>query len=163
MLSVKQGGIKYHFLSLWYDSTWDWTRVSWSIGEHSNHYANVRAVCSLVLFNLYIGPLCATTLGQSGLGSDGNEGVLHIPQSSSINGILPSDCLVSYPGHSWGGEVLPLCREAVGVFYNHSQPVHKTLVGGEGSYPSAEKQRVYSTTLADWAINHLGYWSLPCF
>ena len=23
MLSVKQGGIKYHFLSLWYDSTWD--------------------------------------------------------------------------------------------------------------------------------------------
>ena len=24
MLSVKQGGIKYHFLSLWYDSTWDW-------------------------------------------------------------------------------------------------------------------------------------------
>ena len=26
MLSVKQGGIKYHFLSLWYDSTWDWIR-----------------------------------------------------------------------------------------------------------------------------------------
>ena len=23
MLSVKQGGIKYHFLSLWYDSAWD--------------------------------------------------------------------------------------------------------------------------------------------
>ena len=23
MLSVKQGSIKYHFLSLWYDSTWD--------------------------------------------------------------------------------------------------------------------------------------------
>ena len=23
MLSVKQAGIKYHFLSLWYDSTWD--------------------------------------------------------------------------------------------------------------------------------------------
>ena len=27
MLSVKQGSIKYHFLSLWYDSTWDWTPV----------------------------------------------------------------------------------------------------------------------------------------
>ena len=37
MLSVKQGGIKYHFLSLWYDSTWDWTQVSRAIGEHSNH------------------------------------------------------------------------------------------------------------------------------
>ena len=36
MLSVKQGGIKYHFLSLWYDSTWDWTQVSRPIGEHSN-------------------------------------------------------------------------------------------------------------------------------
>ena len=33
MLSVKQGGIKYHFLSLWYDSTWDWTQVSRAIGE----------------------------------------------------------------------------------------------------------------------------------
>ena len=36
MLSVKQGGIKYHFFSLWYDSTWDWTQVSRAIGEHSN-------------------------------------------------------------------------------------------------------------------------------
>ena len=31
MLSIKQGGIKYHFLTLWYDSTWDWTQVSWAI------------------------------------------------------------------------------------------------------------------------------------
>ena len=27
MPSVKQGGIKYHILSLWYDLTWDWTLV----------------------------------------------------------------------------------------------------------------------------------------
>ena len=40
MLSVKQGGIKYHFLSLWYDSTWDWTLVSQTIGKHSTHQAN---------------------------------------------------------------------------------------------------------------------------
>ena len=33
MLSVKQGGIKYHFLSLWYNSTWCWTPVSRAIGE----------------------------------------------------------------------------------------------------------------------------------
>ena len=37
MLSVKQVGIKYHFLSLWYDSTWDWTQVSQTISEHSTH------------------------------------------------------------------------------------------------------------------------------
>ena len=40
MLGVKQGGIKYHFLSLWYDSTWDLTPVSRVIGEYSNHSAN---------------------------------------------------------------------------------------------------------------------------
>ena len=61
----------------------------------------------------------ATTQGQSGPESDGNKGVLCIPQSSSIIGISPSDCLVSYLGHF--------------------------LRGGEGSYPSAEKQSVYST------------------
>ena len=40
MLSVKQGDNKYHFLSLWYDSTWDWTLVYWAITKHSNHLAN---------------------------------------------------------------------------------------------------------------------------
>ena len=44
----------------------------------------------------------ATIPGQSGPGSDGNERVLHIPQGSSIAGTSPSDCLVSYPGHSLG-------------------------------------------------------------
>ena len=38
MQSVKQAGIKYHFLSLWYDSTWDWTLVSQAIGQY--YYAN---------------------------------------------------------------------------------------------------------------------------
>ena len=36
----------------------------------------------------------ATTPGQSGPGSNGNEGVVHIPQNSSITGTTPSDCLV---------------------------------------------------------------------
>ena len=42
----------------------------------------------------------ATTPGQSRPGGDGNEGVFHIPQSSSITEVSLSDCLVSYPGHS---------------------------------------------------------------
>ena len=37
MLSVKEGVIKYNFLSLWYDSTWDLTPVSQAIGEYSTH------------------------------------------------------------------------------------------------------------------------------
>ena len=40
----------------------------------------------------------AKTPCQSGPGSDGNGGVLRIPQSPSITGASPSDCLVSYPG-----------------------------------------------------------------
>ena len=64
--------------------------------------------------------LGATTLGQSGPECNGNQGILHIPQSSSSTGTSPSDCLVSYPGYFRGG-VLPLCRDAVGVFYSLNQ------------------------------------------
>ena len=67
----------------------------------------------------------ATSPGQRGPGSDGNKGILRIPQSSSIIGTSPSDCLVSYLGHSLG----------------------------EWSYPSAEMQSVYSTAQADWDIH----------
>ena len=64
----------------------------------------------------------ATTPGQSGPGSDSNERVLRISQSSSITRTSPSDCLVSYPGHSFAEEwVLALCREAVRVFYSPSK------------------------------------------
>ena len=49
----------------------------------------------------------ATTLGQSGPRSNGNEGVFRITQSSSITGTSPSDCFVSYPGYSLMGGVLP--------------------------------------------------------
>ena len=40
--------------------------------------------------------LDATPPGQSEPGSDGNEGVLHVPHSSSITQASPSYCLVSY-------------------------------------------------------------------
>ena len=63
---------------------------------------------------------CATILGQSGPGSNGNKGVFHIPQSSKT-GATSSDCLMSYAGHSLGGGGLTLCRDAVGVFYSLSQ------------------------------------------
>ena len=44
----------------------------------------------------------ATTTGQSTPGSDHIEGLLLIPQSSSITGTSPPDCLVSLTGHSLG-------------------------------------------------------------
>ena len=66
-------------------------------------------------------------MGQSGPESNGNEGILHIPQIFNA-GALPSDGLISYSAHSY--------------FF------------GGGSYPSAEMQSVYSTVQADWA-SHL--------
>ena len=62
-----------------------------------------------------------STPGLGEPGSDGNEGVLDIAQSSSITETSPSDCLVSYPGHSSVVGVLPLYRGAVGVFYSPSR------------------------------------------
>ena len=45
----------------------------------------------------------ATNPGQSGPGTNGNEGVLRIPPNSCITGTSSSDCWVSYPGHSLRG------------------------------------------------------------
>ena len=64
--------------------------------------------------------LSATNPAHCGPGNDGNEGILRIPQSSSITGALPSDCLESYLGHSLGLGVLPYMRVSVGVFYSAS-------------------------------------------
>ena len=54
MLSIKQGSVKYHFLSLWYDSTWDWTLIFQAIGEHSSHLANVRLMLIYIYIYIYI-------------------------------------------------------------------------------------------------------------
>ena len=55
----------------------------------------------LVIFNPKIGPYQVLPhRGKSGPGSDGNEGVLCIPQSSIITETSPSDCLMLYPGLS---------------------------------------------------------------
>ena len=48
-----------------------------------------------------------------------NEGVLRIPQSSSKTGTLPSDCLVSYPGHSLEG--LSYYSDTVDIFNSPSR------------------------------------------
>ena len=66
--------------------------------------------------------LGATTLGQDGPGSHGNEEILCVSQSSSNTKASPSDCFMSYLEQS--------LRE---------------------SYPSAKMQLVYSTAPVDWA------------
>ena len=56
----------------------------------------------------------ATILGQSGPGSNGNEGVFHISQSSKARA-SSSDGFMSYSGHLLVGALL-ICRDVVGVF-----------------------------------------------
>ena len=51
------------------------------------------------------------------------------------------------PTGSLNGGFLPLCRDAVDIFYNLSRLGHS--IGD--SYPCAEMQLVYSTAPADWA------------
>ena len=83
----------------------------------------------LVLFNIDRALSGATIPGQSGPGSNGNEGVLLFPQSSSINVTSLSYCLVCLIQHTrWGG-----------------------------GYPSAEVQSVYCTAQADWAIDYWSF------
>ena len=67
----------------------------------------------------------ATTVDQSEPDSDGNKGILRIPQSSRITVATASDCLVSFLGPSLGD-----------------------------TYPAAKMQSVYFTTPADWAVKH---------
>ena len=61
-----------------------------------------------------------TTPGQSGPGSDGNEEVLRISQSSSMTGTSPSYYVVSYPGYSRVGSYSSAVAQ-VGVFYSPRQ------------------------------------------
>ena len=85
-------------------------------------FAWTRFKCQAVLFWPIDRTLSGTTTpGQSEPGSNGSKGVLCIPQSSSITGGSPSDDLVLYQGHSFGG----------------------------GSYLSAEMQSVYFTAPAE--------------
>ena len=65
----------------------------------------------------------ATTPGSSRPGNYGNEGVLCIPQSSSITGTSALNSLLSYSGLSM-----------------------------EESYPSWDMQSVYATAAADWPV-----------
>ena len=74
-----------------------------------------------------------TTMGQGEPGSNGNEGLLRIFQSSSITGTSPSDCLESYLGYSLEGFLL-LCWDAVTIFYSPSRPTWACLYNCEYDY-----------------------------
>ena len=71
---------------------------------------------ALVLFNPYqVLPHGARV----DVGAMAMKGCTVFPKPPALLG--PHQTFVSYPGHSLVGGVLPLCREAVGVFYSPSR------------------------------------------
>ena len=82
---------------------------------------SLHTVCSIWPIDKILSD--ATTLGQSGPWSNGNEGVLCISKIPET-GCSPSDWFTWYPGYT---------------------------LGAGGSYPFAEMQSEYSTALANWA------------
>ena len=81
---------------------------------------------SLNIKQFYLTLSGATTPGQSGPGSDGNEEVLRIPKSPSVTGASPLDCWVSDQEYSWRG-LTPVQRCSRGIW----QP-YPTGLSGEG-------------------------------
>ena len=118
--------VKHFFQAIQFSQTVLIQTIQFSIGIVFVHtQSNVKIVLfQTIQFSIRI-VSGATIMGQSGPGSDGNEVVLHILQSSCITETSPSDCLVFYPGHSFGRR----------------------------SYPSAGVQSVYFTAPAEWARN----------
>ena len=96
-----------------------------------------------VLFDLSI----ATTPGQSGLWSNGNNGELHIPQICKTE-TWSSDSL-SYLGHSLGA--LSPCRDADVIFYSPSQL--DCITPG----PTAPGSNGYLAALCTPRISRTGY------
>ena len=67
LLSVKQGGIRYHFLNLWYDSTWDWSKISWTIGEYHHHHHVVLVAWIFLTLSRHISLSFFASVRSSGL------------------------------------------------------------------------------------------------
>ena len=117
MLYITNNSIKHQsFVYTWLNDQ----TVQFSIKS----FVCTQLKCQTFLFDPYAG---ATILGQSEPVSNGNKGVLCIPQSSNITEVSISDCLVSYLGHSLGK-----------------------------SYSFAEIQSVYSAAPANWAKDRVG-------
>ena len=105
--------------------------------------------------------LGATSPGQSGPRTNGNEWVFRIPQSANITGAARLECLMII-SKTFSGSlpenvldiILPFFRDAI------SWLGYRTFVEGE-SYLSTEMQLVYSTVSANWATGHWLRGALP--
>ena len=125
-----------------------WFQV-WLYNSDNLKVIGLHTVCSIwpierTLFG-------ATTPGQRGSGSNGNEGVLHIPQISSY-------CFISYPGYSLGG-VLPLCRDAVSVLGSLGKGKAPLNEGRQKNWLVCGED-LYIILFYHWAFNLIWSWRI---
>ena len=122
----KLNGFNYYYLSLTIQLNISHLFAhSWIIKLiYFKQFSLALVIClhSVLMSNLSIWSIdrilsSKNTPSQIGPGSNGNEGVLRIPRSSSTTGDSALDCLILYPEH-WLKEVLLLCKKAVGIFYS---------------------------------------------
>ena len=73
--------------------------VSLTIQLIIDHYTQLNDQTVIFLIIQFSTSHLFALLGESEPGSNSNEGLHQMPQSSSITGASPSDCLMSYPGH----------------------------------------------------------------
>ena len=113
---------RVEYCQVWFDLVW--FGLVWFYGISiiycQIHFYTLTIQFQTVQFNISTQITCiwpivrtlsgVTTPSQSGPGSDGNKGVLHIPQSSFINGASSSDCLVTYNQDTHWGSLPPLQR-----------------------------------------------------
>ena len=105
MVFAQLNGSKYCYVSLTIDLNIShlFTHIKWSTNSISNDSIKQKSfICTEVEFQteFYLTNRSgATTPVQKGLGSNDNEGVLHIPQISKARA-LPSDGFISYPGRT---------------------------------------------------------------
>ena len=105
----------------------------------------------------------ATTPGQCGPGSDRNDRVLHIPQSSSITGASPSDCFVSYQDTRRGSLTPP---------QRSSRCIQQPQPTGSGRFSGCYPLCLYRTddykslpAGQHWCVStgESCFWVCPCF
>ena len=110
----------------------------------------LHKVCSIRLIDRTLSS--ATTPGQSGPRSNGNEGVLCILQISKY-GASPLDGLMSYPGHSLEKGLTPLQRGSWCIL--QPKPTGLPLLV---NYNKTTWNAVYTIQFVDWWIEKHRHW-----
>ena len=118
----------------------------------------------LVLFDPQIGPYQVLPLrARVDLGATAMKGYSAFPKAPALLGPSPSDCLVSYPGHSLGGGLIPLQRSSRCILQPQptGHPKQRNAFNNQeqSCYNIVVTSQLYDHDLSWW--NHSQFFSVP--